>query len=321
MPTDHASAREATWELGLETTYGVVAPTFRALPTTDLGSVELAPEPYEVPVFGAGTSEPLAENNGIGRIRSRAKANSRLTDIRFKQVMGSLFQKNSGYAAAGPFTDTFSPYLTSPASYTAYRGYSIQHVQTPSVANGAKRLLGAVAMRMKLSSQVGQAVMLESEWLGLSGAPVNTTRSSLTVGGAGIYMHQQTKLLVSAIDIHPAKWEFELAADHGSYFGTSQTPTGVTLGHFTGKGSFSVSAREMGYADLTALINGTYYAISLEWGTPGTAGHVKFVTDFMYSGQTEENDDGVLLYNYNFLVGKSTTSMLGTSTTAAVFAG
>lgn len=318
MPTAHASAREATWELGLEGTYGTAAGTYKAMPAVELASVDIAPEPYEVPVFGAGTSEPLAENNGIGRIRSTAKVQARLTDIRFKQVMGSMFQKTTGYASGSPFTDTFTPYLTNPATF---RGYTIQQVAVPSVADGTKRILGAVCKRMKLSSAVSQAVLLESEWLGLSGATANSVRASTTVLGTGLPMHQQVKLLVSGVDVHPAKWEFEMMADHGGYFGTSQTPTGIVLGAFTGKGSYSVSAREMGIGTMAALIAGTYYAFDFEVGTVGAAGHCKFVTDMLHTGQTESNDDGVLLYNFNFLIGKSTTAMMATSTTAAVFAG
>ena len=319
MPTAHASQFDTQWELGLETAYGTPltpASSYKALPCTeDPKNDAVKPNPYSVPVIGGGTSEPLAENNGIGTFSSSARATCRPTDIRMKTIWSSFYQKNSGFAST-PFTDTFAPYTSNP---TTFRGYTIHKGFLPSSSGGTFEIAGSLCRRWKLSSQVDGPLLLEHEWQGLGGQMVNVARTATTLAGTGLYMHQDTVLTIGGAAIHCSKQEIEAKNSAGAFYGTSQVPTGVVLGPITLAGSFTVSAREHGPTLLSALAAATYQAYSLKYGTAGTAGYYEVVGDILLLDVDQEAENGIELLTFKFGMGKSTTAHVCSATTVAAF--
>lgn len=317
MPTAHSSQFDTQWELGLESTYGTppAAASFKALPCTeDPKNNAIKPNPYSIPVIAGGTSEPLAENNGIGTFASDASATSRPTDIRMKTIWSSFYQKTT-FAGSGPFTDAFTPYLSNPATL---RGYAIHKGFNPSAANGTFEIAGALCRRWKLSSQVDGPLLVNHEWQGLSGAVPTVARTATTLAGSGLWMHQDTVLTIGGTPIHCSKQEIEAKNNVGAFYGTSQTPTGVVLGPIALAGSFTVSAREHA-ALLATMAAGTYATYSLKYGVAGTAGYIEVIGDILLTDVDQEAENGIELLNFKFNMGKSTTAHQCSSTTAAAF--
>jgi hypothetical protein len=148
---------------------------------------------------------------------------------------------------------------------------------------------------------------------------VNVARTTTTLAGSGLYMHQDTVLTVGGNAIHCSKHEIEAKNNIGAFYGTSQTPTGAVLGPIALNGGFTVSAREHA-ALLATLAAGTYTTFSLKYGTAGTAGYYEIVGDVLLVDVDQEAENGIELLSFKFNMGKSTTSHVCTSTTAGIFA-
>jgi len=312
----HAAQFQTQFEVGLETVYGTVATTTKVLQTTDEPEVNVSTEGNETPIVSGGTAEPQAETFVQGRSPNSIKWSARMNNYYLKLCLSSLCQ-DAAYITGTNNVDPFVPFAAYPNPMI---GFSFRKVFGPSASPNALKILGAICRSMKLSSQSGQGLMIESEWQGISGAAESSyTPSATAFQRQAAYAHSAfaTGFAVNSVQMKPTKFDLTVSAPGGAYYGTSQAPEEVGLGPWSIKGSFSVSAREKGLSNIATMAAGTWQPFLMGLGATTTAWSL--AADILLLSQANSVEDGFEVMTYNFALAKSTTAVTWSVGSAALF--
>jgi len=212
-------------------------------------------------------------------------------DVTPKQIalpLWLLCQENVTEAAGTPFAKVYKPATT--AAYETYCSV-LRKTGNPSKSQA---IHGCVVSKIGFSTTEGEALGATVDFIGRTYGELNMSAIALAYPDSAPLLFQDCVVLLAGTTININGWTLDLSIDHKPKHHNAQTVVKFIAGMLTGSGTidFPLSNATVGDSlQRDAFVAGTVQTLSLEWGTAGVEGHLKFEMNVRYSGAPISADD------------------------------